>query len=94
MPVPLVGETDPHVAGAQATPPCVSVHVTPAPLTSFDTVAVKLCVPFTTTLGVVGEMETDTPTIVAVAVAVLLKSDTEVAVIVTVAFAGRVAGAV
>jgi hypothetical protein len=48
----------------------------------------------TTTLGEVGEIETDTPTIVAVAVAALLKSDTEVAVIVTVALAGTAAGAV
>ena len=68
--------------------------MTPAPLMSFDTVAVKPFVPLTTTIAVVGETETVIPTTVAVAVAVLLRSDTEVAVIVTVAFAGTVAGAV
>lgn len=94
MPLPLAGETEPHVAGAQATPPLVKVQVTPEPLMSFDTVAVKPCVPLTTTLGEVGEIETDTPRIVAVAVVVLLKSDTEVAVMVTAALAGTVAGAV
>jgi hypothetical protein len=93
LPVPLVGETVPQ-PGEQAVAPWVRVQVTPAPLMSFDTVAVKLWVPLTTTLGDVGEIETDTPTMVAAAVPVLVKSDTEVAVIVTVAFAGTVAGAV
>lgn len=61
---------------------------------SFETVALKLCVPLTTTLGEVGAIETVMPTIVAVAFAVFVRSDTEAAVIVTVAFAGTVAGAV
>jgi hypothetical protein len=89
----VVGATVPHV-GAHATPPCVKVQVTPLLLTSFETVGVNCCVAVTTTLAEVGETETVIPTIVAVAVPDLVKSDTEVAVIVTVALAGTVAGAV
>lgn len=50
--------------------------------------------PLTTTLGEVGEIETDIPRMVAVAGADLVASATEVAVIVIVALAGTVAGAV
>ena len=96
MAVPLavvVGATVPHVA-AHANPPCVRVQVTPPLLTSFATVAVNCCVALTTTLAEVRETETIIATTVAVAVPVLVRSDTEVAVIVTAGLAGTVVGAV
>ena len=89
----LAGATVPHV-GEHATPPWVKVQVTPLLVTSFATVAINCCVALTATLAVAGETETVIPTTVAVAVADLDVSDTEVAVRVTVAGLGTVAGAV
>ena len=85
----------PHV-GEQATPPCVRLQVTFV-LGVFCTVAVNCCAPFTGTLADVGDTETLTGgggVTVTMAVPDLVESATEVAVTVTVAGVGTVAGAV
>ena len=92
----LTGATVPH-AGEQGIPPCVRVQVTPAFVASFRTVAVSSCATFMPMRTEVGETETEIGgggITVNVAEADLVVSATEVAVIVTIAFAGTVAGAV
>lgn len=89
----VVGAIVPHV-GEQGVPACVRVQVTPLLVTSFATVAINCCMALTATLAVGGATETVIPTTVAVAEFDLDVSDTEVAVIVTIGLAGRVAGAV
>jgi len=89
----LVAEIVPQ-AGEHAAPFCVRFQVTPLLLTSFETAAVKLCVPFTGTFANVGEIETDTPWTVITAEADWVESTTEVAVSVTVAGVGTLFGAV
>ena len=54
----LGGLIVPH-PGAQATPFCVSVQVTPLLVPSFVTVAVNGCVAFTTTLAEVSDNDTE-----------------------------------
>ena len=76
-------------------PAPASVQVTPLFCASLETVAVKFCGWPTCTLAVVGATETDTGAVTVIAAAaVLLPSATEVAVIVTAAGAGALAGAV
>ena len=74
----------------------VSVHVTPLLAESLLTVAVKFCVEPVETLAVEGDTDTliAAPATVIVAEEDLVASDTEVAVSVTVAGEGAVAGAV
>ena len=81
-------------AGAHAVPFCVRVQETPLLLESFVTVAVNCWVVATMTLAVVGEIETPVPRIVTVAAADSVGAVTDVAITVTVGFAGTVAGAV
>jgi len=69
------------------------VQLTPRLCASKVTVAVNCCVPFTTTLAVVGETDTETGVMMTVAEAVLVGSVTEVAVTVTFGLAGMPAGA-
>jgi hypothetical protein len=73
------------------------LHVTPELVGSFVTVALKFCVALTTTEAVLGETDAvigGAVVIVIVAEAVLVPSVAEVAVRVTVAGVGTVAGAV
>lgn len=91
-----MGETEPQ-AGEQAAPLWVKVHATPEAVGSFVTVALKLCVALTFTVGLAGEIVTvmgGAAVTVIVARADLVGSAAEVAVIVTVAGVGTVAGAV
>jgi len=93
----LVGESVPHPVPGHGAAPAVRVQVTPLLLASFATVAANNWGRLTATLGLVGTMLTvisDAGVIVIVAVAVLVTSATEVAVMVTVAGVGTVAGAV
>ncbi len=86
----------PH-AGEQGVPVCVKVHVTPLLTGSLVTVAVNGWVPLVVTVGFVGEMLTlmgGAVVTVIVAEADLVGSATEVAVMVTVAGVGTLAGAV
>jgi hypothetical protein len=90
-----VADNVPHAAPEQPAP--LNVHVTPLVCVSFVTVAVTLCVFPLCTDALVGF--TDTPTgggvvTVIVAAAVLLVSVTDLAVSVTVAGDGTLAGAV
>jgi hypothetical protein len=81
--------------GEHGVPLCVSVQLTPLLLGSFVTVAVNCCVAFTLTFAAPGE--TDTPTAamtVTVAVAETIVLATDVAITVTLGFAGMVDGAV
>ena len=73
-----------------------SAHVTPLFAVSFFTVAVKFCVEPVVTFAVEGDTATliAAPAMVIVAEDVLVVSDTDVAVSVTVAGEGAVAGAV
>ncbi len=80
--------------GEQGVPACVRVQVTPLLLTSFATMAINCPAVLTTTLAEVGETETVIARTVAVAAPDLDVSATEVAVSVTVAGLGTVAGAV
>ena len=59
--VPLAVVAGPIVPqpGAQATPFCASVQVTPLLVPSFVTVAVSCCVPLMLTLAVPGETDTE-----------------------------------
>jgi len=82
--VVLVGETEPQADDVQAAPFCVSVQFTPLFPTSFITVAVNFCVPFTPTAADVGEIVTPIPWTVIVAEADCVESVTEVAVSATV----------
>lgn len=82
--VVLAGETVPQVA-EHAAPFCVRLQFTPLFPTSFVTVAVNCCVPFTGTFADAGEIETESPWTVIVAEAEWLGSATEVAVTVTIA---------
>jgi hypothetical protein len=93
----LAAESVPHVAAVHPAP--MSVHVTPLFAESPVTVAVKLELLLTTTIAVGCESETATPAatpeaIVIVAEADFVPSVTDVAVMVTVAGLGTVAGAV
>ena len=83
----------PHVLPEQPLP--VSVHVTPLFALSFFTIAVKFCVEPVETLAVEGDTATliAAPAMVIVAEDDLVVSETEVAVRVTVAGEGAVAGA-
>jgi len=78
-------------------PAPVTVHVTPLPAASPVTVAVRACVPFTTTLAVANDSVTATLGVavnVIVVLADFVASATEVAVSATVAGLGTAAGAV
>jgi len=92
----VVGETVPQAVPLQPAP--VTVQVTPLPAVSPVTVAVKACVPFTTTLAVGRDSVTPTVGAAAVNVIVMLAdfvaSATAVAVSMTVAGLGTVPGAV
>ena len=88
------GDTVPQ-AGAQAVPPCVSVHVTPWPVGSFETLAVYCCVASSGISALGGELETTIAGTVTAAVADAPLNAAEAAVIVTArSLAGGVAGAV
>lgn len=90
-----VGAVEPQV-GEHGTPFCTGAHVTPLLAPSFLTVAVNCCVAFTPISREAGDTETEIGggTTVTVADADLVASVTEVAVSLTVGFAGTVAGAV
>lgn len=90
-----VGAVEPQV-GEHGTPFCTGAHVTPLLAPSFLTVAVNCCVAFTPISTEAGDTETviGGGTTVTLANADLVASVTEVAVSVTVGFAGTVAGAV
>ncbi len=86
----------PHT-GEQGVPLCVKVHVTPLLAGSLVTVAVNCWVPLIATVGFVGEMLTlmgGATVTVIVAEADMVGSATEVAVSVTAAGVGTLAGAV
>ena len=90
-----VADKVPHVAPLQPVPE--SVQVTPLFCESFVTVAVKFCVSPVCTLGLVGATLTEitgAAVTVIVAVPCFVPSATEVAVSVTVAGLGTLAGAV
>ena len=91
----LAGATVPQ-AGEHEVPFWVRVQVTPPLLGSLATVAVNCCVALSATLAVVGATDTEIGgrVTVTVAEADLVLSATEVAVTVTVAGEGTVAGAV
>jgi hypothetical protein len=92
----LVAESAPQVAPAHPVPDKVQATLGVAE-GSFVTVAVKFCLPLTATDAVLGETDTamgGAAATVIVAVAVLVPSVAEVAVNVTVAGVGTVAGAV
>jgi hypothetical protein len=78
----------------QVVPGCDKAHVTPFVCVSFVTVAVNVCVNPTATVAVAGETLTAITVSVIVADAFFVVSATEVAVNVTVAGVGAVAGAV
>lgn len=90
------GATVPHVAPLQPTPE--RDHVTPLPAVSLATVAVNACAAPARTLAVASDRVTptgaDAAATVMVAAVVLVASATEVAVNVTVAGLGTLAGAV
>jgi hypothetical protein len=91
-----VGVTVPHAAPVQTAP--ASDQVTPLPAASFATVAVNACVAPTWTLAVVSKSVTltavEAPVTMIVAVPFLDPSATDVAVSVTIAGLGTLAGAV
>jgi hypothetical protein len=91
----LIGATTPH-AGAQGVSCCVSAQLTPLFAGSFSTVAVNCCKAVAPKSTEVGETVTEIGggVMVKTAEADLLASVIEVAVKVTVGFAGTVAGAV
>ena len=90
----LAGATVPQ-AGEHVVPFWVSVQVMPALLGSLATVAVNCCVVLSARLAEVGATDTEIGAVrVTVAEADLVVSVTEVAVTVTVAGEGRLAGAV
>jgi len=90
----LVGATVPH-AGEHGTLFWVGAQVTPLFEPSFLRVAVNCCVVFTPIRAEAGDTDTEIGggTTVTVADADLVVSDTEVAVSVTMGFAGTDAGA-
>jgi hypothetical protein len=92
----LVAESVPHVAPEQPAPDKLQLTLGVAEL-SFVTVGVNCCVPLTATDAVLGATDTvigGAAVTVIVAVPVLVPSVAEVAVRVTVAGLGMVAGAV
>jgi len=94
--VPVWFESAPH-AGAQLAPDCVSAQLTPWLPVSFVTVAANPCVAEVATEADVGDTVTDTtraPLRVIVAAACFNEFEIDVAVSVTVAGFGVVAGAV
>ncbi len=80
--------------GEHTDPPCVRVQVTPLLPASLATVAVKLCMPFTGTLAVVGATATVIAGTVIVAELDFVVSAAEVEVIVMVRLLAGGAGAV
>ena len=89
------GVTVPQV-GEHEAPPCVRFQVTPLFAESFFSVAVNSCVRFTPRRAEVGEIETEigAGTTVTLAEPDFVGSATEVAVSVTIGFAGTVDGGV
>ena len=82
----------PQVAGAQAAPPCDSVHVTPLLAPSLPTVAVNAVKPATATFAVGGATERVIAGTVIVVDANFVASAAEVAVMVMLRLDGAAGG--